>query len=379
MGTEAASNVSRLSTFEQLRLAQEVIRCEAEALLELSNRLHTEFTAAVKLVSECKGCIIVTGMGKAGLIGQKISASLASTGTRSHFLHAADAIHGDLGRVGENDVVIILSFSGETAEVVALLSPLARLGTPRIAITGKTDSTLGRHTDVVVDIGPLKEACALGLAPSTSTTAMLAVGDALALVVSRMRGFRREDFAKLHPGGSLGRKLAKVDECMRPLEECRVAVESHTIREIFVSLGRPGRRTGAIMLVDAENRLTGIFTDSDLARLFEANQDTTFDQSMRDLMTRSPKTVEATAYLTHARAILADNKISELPVVDDQGTPVGLLDITDLVGFEFEQDESTQPAKSTTPAVTSASERQPATVPFKKTNSTQPNHESRAT
>ena len=217
--------------------------------------------------------MIVSGIGKAGLIGQKIMATLASTGTPSHFLHPAEAVHGDLGRVHADDVVLVLSQSGETEEIVRLLPPLAELGVPIIAITGRADSTLGRAARVVIDLGPVEEACPLGLAPSSSTTAMLAVGDALALVVSRMRGFAREDFARFHPAGNLGLKLSKVEQHMRPLEQCRVAPEGQTVREVLVRVSVPGRRTGATMLVDAEGKLSGIFTDSDLARLFEQRRD----------------------------------------------------------------------------------------------------------
>jgi arabinose-5-phosphate isomerase len=272
-------------------------------------------------------------MGKAGLIGQKIMATLASTGTPSHCLHPAEAVHGDLGRVHAADVVLVLSQSGETEEVVRLLPPLAELGVPILALTGRADSTLGRAATVVIELGQLDEACPLGLAPSTSTTAMLAVGDALALVVSRLRGFGREDFARFHPAGSLGQKLSKVEHHARPLEQCRIASQEETVRQVLIHVSVPGRRTGATMLVDEQGRLAGIFTDSDLARLFERRRDGELDGPVRKVMTVNPLKVVVGSMMTDAVALMAQRKISELPVVDDQGRPVGLIDITDVVGL----------------------------------------------
>jgi arabinose-5-phosphate isomerase len=340
MSMEAASTSIRLSRFEQLRFGREVVRQEGEALIALAGRLHDEFCGAVDLLFACQGSVIVTGMGKSGLIGQKIAATLASTGTNAHFLHPAEAIHGDLGRIRRDDIVLALSFSGETEEIVRLLPSLADLQTQLIAMTGASDSSLAQSADVVLDLGPLREACPHGLAPTTSTTAMMALGDALALVLSRMRRFGPEDFARFHPGGSLGRKLAKVEDVMRPLSECRVASESHSIRDVFVMASRPGRRTGAIILTDAEGRLTGIFTDSDLARLLETKRDSALDAPIAALMTKNPTTVVVGTRMRQAIEILGARKISELPVVNDQGKPVGLIDITDVVAFEAPTDSN---------------------------------------
>lgn len=321
-----------LSPFEQLRYAREVLLIEAHSLGQVANRLGLEFSRAAQLIYECGSSVIVTGMGKAGLVGQKIAATLASTGTRGHFLHPAEAIHGDLGRVHRDDVVLILSQSGETEEIVRLLPSLVRLGAPLIAVTGRGTSTLGRTATVTLELGPLREACPLGLAPSTSTTAMLALGDALALVVSRMRRFQPEDFARFHPGGSLGRQLSRVEDLMRERRQCRIASAALSVRQVFVELSRPERRSGAILLVDEAGRLTGLFTDSDLARLFETRQDAAFDLPIREVMTREPCTVPLGAMVSDAVGIMAERKISELPVVDTQGVPVGLIDITDVVG-----------------------------------------------
>ncbi len=242
-------------------------------------------------------------------------------------------MHGDLGRVRIDDVVLVLSQSGETEEVVRLLPSLVRLGAPIIALTGKRGSTLGRSATVTLELGPLREACPWGLAPSTSTTVMLALGDALALVTSRMRAFGPADFARFHPGGSLGRKLSKVEDIMRHRHECRVAHDQMSVRQVFVAASRPDRRTGAIMLVDDLGRLSGLFTDSDLARLFEQRVDGALDRPVAQVMTPHPTTVPVGSATIDAVAILAERKISELPVVDEDGQPVGLIDITDVVAF----------------------------------------------
>jgi arabinose-5-phosphate isomerase len=331
MNTEACATTTELSPFEQLRYARQIIELESQTLAKVARRLGSEFCRAVDCIFHCRGSVIVSGMGKAGLIGQKIMATLASTGSRSHCVHPAEAVHGDLGRVHYDDVMLILSQSGETEEILRLLPSLHEMKVPIIAITGRADSSLGKASNIVIELGPLQEACPLGLAPSTSTTAMLAVGDALALVVSQMRRFGPEDFARFHPAGSLGRKLSKVQNHIRPLEQCRIASDRQTVREVIVSASLPGRRTGAIMLVDDHGKLSGIFTDSDLARLFERRADHDLDGPIRNVMTANPCTVPLGAMMSDAVAIMAERKISELPVVDAQGLPIGLIDITDLV------------------------------------------------
>lgn len=321
-----------LGRFEQLRLAREILQSEAAALQSLAGSLGETFCEAIGLIAACRGSVIVSGMGKAGLVGQKIAATLASTGTRSHFLHPAEAVHGDLGRLAADDVLLVLSFSGRTEEIVRLLPAIETLGVPLVAMTGRPDSPLARAAMVTLPLGIAREACPLGLAPSTSTTAMLALGDALALVASRVKGFTADDFARFHPGGSLGMKLAYVEQAMRPVADCRVAHGDQSVREALVHESRPGRRTGAIMVVDGEGRLAGIFTDSDLARLLERKLDQAIDGPIAAVMTAAPTTVTLGMRLAAACEILADRKISELPVVDDDHRPVGLIDITDLVG-----------------------------------------------
>ena len=357
MSTEAAATPGRLTPFEQLRYGRQIIELESRTLAEVARRLGEEFCRAVDLIYHCRGGVIVSGMGKAGLVGQKLMATLGSTGTRAHCLHPAEAVHGDLGRIHRDDVMLILSQSGETEEVVRLLPSVAELGVPIIAITGRADSTLGRAAAVVIELGPVQEACAFGLAPTTSTTAMLAVGDALALVASRMRNFGREDFARFHPGGSLGRRLSKVEHHMRPLDQCRLAEDRLSVREVFVAVSRPGRRIGAIMLVDAEGKLSGIFTDSDLARLFEGRRDDCLDGPIRKVMTARPLTAPLGRRMTEAVSIMARRKISELPVVDGEGRPVGMVDITDVVGMLPEEDaapEAEQPEAASQPSKSAA-------------------------
>jgi len=371
---EAANKPGPRTRFEQLCLAREIIREEGRALLEVAGRLGDEFCDAVERLVACRGSVIVTGMGKAGLIGQKIAATLASTGTNSHSLHPAEAIHGDLGRLRREDLVLAISFSGETEEVTRLLPCLAERSLPTIAITGNPDSTLGRAATVTIDLGPLREAGHLGLAPSTSTTAMLAVGDALALVASQLRDFAASDFARFHPGGSLGRQLAKVDEVMRPLEQCRVASDRQNVRDVLVRASRPGRRSGAVMLTGDGGALSGIFTDSDLARILESNCDATFDIPIANAMTRGPLTVRSGTLLTAAMRLLAERKISELPILDDAGRPVGLLDITDVVGLLPTGDQATMTEDVPPPAAAAPPANGadfPQTVPF-------PNHTRRS-
>jgi arabinose-5-phosphate isomerase len=350
MPTQPAFAPRSWTAFEQLSFAREIMQTESRTVAQVARRLDQEFCRAVELLYDCRGSVIVSGIGKAGLIGQKIMATLASTGTRSHFLHPAEAVHGDLGRVHRDDVVIVLSQSGETEEIVRLLAPLAEAAVPIIAITGRAASTLARAAAAVIDLGPVDEACPLGLAPSSSTAAMLAVGDALALVVSRMRGFAREDFAKFHPAGNLGLRLSKVEQHMRPLEHCRVAPQEETVRQVLVRASLPGRRTGATMLVDSAGRLGGIFTDSDLARLFEHHRDSALDAPIHSVMTANPLKVLCGSLMSDAVSLMAQRKISELPVVDADGQPIGLIDVTDVVGLfpqkvEAESHEATGPSE----------------------------------
>jgi arabinose-5-phosphate isomerase len=313
--------------------------------------LHRQFAAAVDIILGCRGSVILSGMGKAGLVAQKISATFASTGTRSHFLHPAEAIHGDLGRVCDGDVVLMFSHSGETEEVTRILPALEVQSGCVIGVTGRPSSTLARCSHTVLILPPMAEACELGLAPSTSTAAMLALGDALALTVSRQRGFTKQDFARFHPGGSLGRQLSKVDEVMRPLQDCRIASAEQTVQETILEASRPGRRTGAVMLVNAQKQLTGIFTDSDLARLFEVDYQTRLKEPVGTVMTRRFRAIRSGATITEAITVLSELKISELPVIDADDRPIGVIDITDVVGLRVEDSDVPTEAMDMRPSI----------------------------
>ncbi len=342
---------------DALTLAREIIRDEAGALEQLASRLNHSFCRAAEAILHCRGCVIVTGMGKAGLVGQKIASTMASVGTPSHFVHPAEAVHGDLGRIRAADVVLGLSFSGATDEVVNLAHALSDRNVHVIAVTGKANSPLGLVADTTIDLGPIREAGNLGLAPTTSTTAMLAIGDALSLVVSQLRGFAPADFARFHPGGSLGQKLERVDKIMRELARCRIGCEEEPARHILVRCSQPGRRAGAIMLTNHQGVLTGIFTDSDLARLFEAHREADLDQPVSRLMTRHPATVSSGSLLMDAIEIMSAKRISELPVVDAAGRPLGLIDITDVLAIWPHEEENWAAADET-----------PDTVPFPTIN-----------
>ena len=314
-----------------LAFARDVLRIEAEALGRVREQLDETIPRAADLIFRCPGSVIVTGMGKAGIVGQKLAATLASTGTAAFPLHPAEAVHGDLGRIRAGDIVVALSQSGETDEVLRLVPAIRRIGGILVAITERRTSSLGRSADLCISLGPIEEACPLGLAPSASTTALMAVGDALALLVSRLREFTMDDFAAYHPAGSLGRRLGRVEDVMRTGHRCRVAPADRTVREVFVGFAGPRRRSGAVLIVDGTERLVGIFTDSDLARLFEQRKDSALDRPIGEVMTADPIQVAVGATVFEAVSAMRDKKISELPVVDRGGRPVGLVDLTDLI------------------------------------------------
>ena len=320
----------------RLDYARRVLRAEAAGLELVARRLDNAFLQAVdillRVTGEGAGRIAVTGTGKSADVGLKIAGTLNSTGARAYFLDATRAVHGDLGMVHPDDAVLVLSHSGESEEIVRLLGPLRPLAKALIALTGGAGSTLARKADVAVVYGPLDEVCPLGLAPSASTTAMIALGDALAFVLSRERQFTHEDFARFHPAGSLGRKLLKVEAAMRQGGELRVAPATDTVRTVFARARHRGRRTGAVILIDDDGRLSGLFTDSDLARLIEARRDHALDRPIAEVMTRDPLTAVVGSRVLDAVEVLRRHKISELPVVDADGRPVGLLDVTDLIG-----------------------------------------------
>lgn len=330
---ESLAKQREWNTFECLRTAKQIVLAEQNAIQRLAENLPVTLYDAVELIYQCEGSVIVTGIGKAGWIGQKISASLASTGTPSHFLHPSEAMHGDLGRVTDRDVILVLSNSGNTAEVTQILKSLQKRNLPIIALTANENNELARAADVVLDYGNVNEACHLGLAPSTSTTLMLVLGDALCLATAQRREFTPADFVNFHPGGTLGLKLSKVEEIMRSLRSCRIADQTLTVRQVFTKLASNERRSGAVLLVDQDGKLTGVFTDSDLARLLEQQRDDSLDLPIQEVMTQKPKTVAFGSPTPEAVATLAKHNISELPVVDRQGKPIGIIDITDVLNL----------------------------------------------
>ena len=315
-----------------LNYAQKVIEAEAEAIKSITPVVDASFDKAAGMIYNCKGSCIVSGIGKAGIIGQKISATLASTGTPSHFLHPAEAIHGDLGRLRKNDIVIVLSYGGETDEVVRLINLVKQLEIKLIAITGEGDSTLSKHSDVVLCMGKMSEACPLGVAPSVSTACMLAIGDALAFTVMKARNFSVEDYARFHPGGSLGAKLMTVEQSMmfRPGEKLPIVQVTDTIEQLLQKTSDV-KRHGAVMLVDKNEKLAGIITDADLRRLMTKEGNAAFQRKATDVMTANCKKIRKDALAAQATAIFHKFRIDELPVVDADDRPVGLIDVQDIV------------------------------------------------
>lgn len=315
-----------------LKYAKRVIESESEAIKGLVQMVGDDFPKAAGMIYNCTGSCIVSGIGKAGIIGQKISATLASTGTPSHFLHPAEAVHGDLGRLRKEDIVIVLSYGGETDEVVRLINLVKQGQIPLIAITGEKDSTLSKYSDVVLCMGKLNEACPLGVAPSVSTTCMLALGDALALTVMKARDFSVEDFVRFHPGGSLGGKLMTVEQSMmfRPGEKLPVAAVTDTIEAILKKTSDV-KRHGAVMVVDKQSRLIGIITDGDIRRLVTSDGPAAFKKKAGDVMTKNCKRIRVDSLAAEATAIFHKYRIDELPVVDAKDRPVGIIDVQDIV------------------------------------------------
>lgn len=308
--------------------ARQVLQIEAAAIETLRTRIDERFVAACRLLRDCKGRVVVTGMGKSGHIGDKIAATLASTGTPAFFLHAAEASHGDIGMITAADVLLALSNSGETAELIAILPVLKRLGVGLIALTGRPNSTLARAATVVLDVSVAQEACSLNLAPTASTTATLAMGDALAVALLESRGFTEEDFARSHPGGTLGRRLLlHVEDVMRTGEQLpRVTVET-SLRDGLLEMSRKG--LGMTTVVNEQGVVLGVFTDGDLRRLLDGPVSLQTAR-MGELMTRGSKFVRPRMLAAEAVHVMETNRITALPVLDDAGVLVGALNVHDL-------------------------------------------------
>lgn len=310
-------------------LAKEVLQIEADAIRQLTERIGSDFERAVHLLLNCKGHVVVTGMGKSGAIGRKIAATLSSTGTPSLFLHPAEGVHGDLGAITPNDVVIALSYSGETDELLTILPAIKRLGVPLIVLTGNPNSTLAKAADVVLDVSVEREACPLNLAPTASAAAMLAMGDALALAAMKARRFTQEDFARLHPAGALGRRLLlRVRDLMRTGERLALVHFREPTKAAFAAITKA--RAGACVIVDDEGKLCGIVTDGDLRRALLRDVNL-FNAPVTEVMTKSPKIIHPDALATEALRLMQNYQIDDLPVVDENGHPVGMLDVQDLL------------------------------------------------
>ena len=309
-----------------LELARKVLRIEAAAILALVDRVDERFTAAVEMLRDCRGRVIVTGMGKSGIIARKVAATFTSTGTAAFFLHPAEAVHGDLGAVQSDDVVIALSHTGETGELLRLLETIRRMGARLVALTGSPDSTLGCAADVVLDCGVDEEACPLNLAPTASTTAALAMGDALAMALLVDKGFRQEDFASLHPGGGIGKRLLRVESLMHTGADVPAVRATAPMRAVVAEISAKG--LGMACVVGEDGRLTGIITDGDLRRHMDlANMLT---QPASAVMTAGPQTIGGSMLAVQALALMEQRKITSLVVVDAGSRVEGVLHLHDL-------------------------------------------------
>ena len=314
-------------TVSSLDLARRVLQTEAGAILGLVDRLDERFDEAVRLLYDCRGRVVVTGMGKSGIICRKIAATLSSTGTSATFLHPAEAIHGDLGVVREGDVVLALSHSGETEELVRLLESIKRIGACLIAMTGNPDSTLARAADVTLDCGIAEEACPLNLVPTASTTAALAMGDALAMTLLVRKGFREEDFASLHPGGKLGKRLMRVEHVMHAGDAAPIVHTSAPMHDVFHEMSN--KRLGMTCVVDEHGRLAGIFTDGDLRRLMITSADV-LSLTAGDVMKRHPRTIGRDLLAVEALKIMETHKITSVVVATADGRVEGVVHLHDL-------------------------------------------------
>ncbi|MDD5669531.1 MAG: KpsF/GutQ family sugar-phosphate isomerase [Candidatus Omnitrophica bacterium] len=314
---------------QAVKRAREVLEIEAEAVLSLRSRIGKNFQQAVDILADTKGRVVVSGMGKTGIIAQKFSATLASTGTPSLFLHSAEAVHGDLGRVVAEDAVVIISNSGNSEELRHLLPLMKKIGASVIGLTGNKNSILAKYSDVVLDISVKKEACPLNLAPTASTTATLAMTDALAVCLLEIKGFKKSDFAFFHPGGALGRRLIlKVEDIMRSGKHNPVVDGEMTVSDVLLKITQS--RAGAASIVNKNGKLMGIFTDGDLRRHIETDPDL-MRRRIKSVMTVNPLAINKDKLAAEAMRILQDKKIDEVPVVDGKYRPVGLLDVQDLL------------------------------------------------
>jgi arabinose-5-phosphate isomerase len=316
-----------------LETARRVLQIEAQAIQDVLARLDGTFVKAVDVLFACKGRVVVSGMGKSGLIGRKISATLSSTGTPSFFLHPAEALHGDLGMLARGDALLAVSYGGETGEILELLEALKRLEMPLVTLTGKIHSTLAEASDVALDVSVREEACSLNLAPTASTTVAMAVGDALAVALLERRGFRHDDFAALHPAGRLGKKLLRVEHLMHAGETLpRVSPET-SMPDTFHEMSKKG--LGMTTVLEVDGRLAGIITDGDLRRLMEKHRGATLELTAGQCMTRSPQTIGPQVLASEALNLMEKKKITSVVVVDEAGGVLGVVHLHDLWTLEL--------------------------------------------
>jgi arabinose-5-phosphate isomerase len=316
-----------------LNTARRVLQIEAQAIQDVLSRLDASFERAVDLLFACKGRVVVSGMGKSGLIGRKISATLSSTGTPSFFLHPAEALHGDLGMLARGDAMLAVSYGGETEEIIRLLEALQRLEIPLVTLTGKLASTLAEASAVVLDVSVREEACSLNLAPTASTTVAMAVGDALAVSLLERRDFRHDDFAALHPAGRLGKKLLRVEHLMHAGDALpRVSPET-LMPDAFHEMSKKG--LGMTTVIQPDGRLAGIITDGDLRRLMEKHRGATLEMTAGTCMTRNPQTIGPRVLASEALNVMEKRKITSLAVVDEAGGVLGVVHLHDLWTLEL--------------------------------------------
>ena len=311
-----------------LATAKRVLRIEADAIAGLIERLDSRFEKAVEMLFSCKGRVVITGLGKSGLIGRKISATFSSTGTPSLFLHAADALHGDLGMLAAGDVMVAISSSGETEELVELLEAVKRLRVPLIALTSSARSTLAAASDIVIDIAVKEEACSLNLAPTASIAAALAMGDALAISLLERRGFKEEDFAALHPGGRLGNKLRRVESVMHTGEDLPRVLPAAKMPDVIYEMSSKG--LGVAAVTEADGKLLGIITDGDLRRVMQKRKENVLELTAADCMSRGPVTLPRTELAASALRLMEERKITSVLIVDAAGKLEGVVHIHDL-------------------------------------------------
>ncbi|MBI4245216.1 MAG: KpsF/GutQ family sugar-phosphate isomerase [Planctomycetes bacterium] len=306
----------------------ESIETEIRALKTVQKHLDDNFTRACEIISKAKGRVVTIGIGKAGYIAMKVSSTLASIGTPSFYLHPSEAFHGDLGRLTKDDLILCFSYSGETDDIVKLITYLNKLHMKTISITSTKTSSLAKYSDIVIETGKIEEACHLKLAPTSSTTAMLAVGDALAVAVSKMKSFTPEDFANFHPGGSLGKRFLQVQDVMRKPSHIPAVTPDTKVRTVLEQIIR--KKTGSAIVVDTNNKLLGIFTDGDLRR-YSVQYSDLMTRCIKDVMTPTPLTAKPELYLYEAAHLFKNKKVDEIPVVTDDKTFIGLIDIQDLI------------------------------------------------